>query len=430
MSDASLAPQPTATQASHQPAPKVTPSDVLVDKTPVSPPNFADNLMGASRTWGRGPFAQLMDILRLTVFSSRVTVDDYYKFGLFDTKRLSRDDQRMFVGDRANRRFNYAINNPKVARGFQIIDDKPLLNLLLNQSGIPAPTIQALASINRQFGQVPAIATEAALAEFLRTRARYPLFGKPMSSSLSMGAASINHLSADGQSLVFASGQKPSVDAFAAEVFDSYGEGFLFQDRIQQHPDLVKICGEAVGTVRLVTIREGVEMRPFYALWKIPSTTAVADNFWRKGNMVALLDVDTGEIVRVREGTGASAEDVTTHGETGVPLLGLKLPFWDEVRAIAVLAAKIVPTMRILGWDIAISPTGPIIVEGNTNPSHPMYQVASGRGLLSPETVALRDRIVEENKQTRKALVAKSKKNFFSYHSRRWDAILDQQEKP
>ena len=38
-------------------------------------------------------------------------------------------------------------------------------------------------------------------------------------------------------------------------------------------------------------------------------------------------------------------------------------------------AAKEVPEVAYVGWDIAITPEGPVLIEGNTTPGYRYYQI-------------------------------------------------------
>jgi len=41
------------------------------------------------------------------------------------------------------------------------------------------------------------------------------------------------------------------------------------------------------------------------------------------------------------------------------------LPFWDEACALAETAARHFLPIRTIGWDVALTPEGPVILEGN-----------------------------------------------------------------
>ena len=49
----------------------------------------------------------------------------------------------------------------------------------------------------------------------------------------------------------------------------------------------------------------------------------------------------------------------------------------------------------MIGWDVAISPEGPVIIECNDNPFHTLYQLSHGRGVLNPDFAPVFDRVAE-----------------------------------
>ena len=55
-------------------------------------------------------------------------------------------------------------------------------------------------------------------------------------------------------------------------------------------------------------------------------------------------------------------------------MIGFRIPNWDIVMRQAVKAAELVPEMNIIGWDIAITKDGPVIIEGNEYPSYGLVQ--------------------------------------------------------
>jgi len=188
------------------------------------------------------------------------------------------------------------------------------------------------------------------------------------------------------------------VDELAADVVRFYGgSGYIFQDRIAQHPEIARFCGNTVGTARIVTLREADGTRPLYAVWKMARPKAVADNFWRSGNLLAALDVATGEVTRVQMGVGINAEEVTEHPDTGETLTGTRLPLWDRLCEQVVRAARITPEIRIIGWDVAITERGAVLIEGNTSPHHALYQMAHRRGVMNADFAPRFERIIAEN---------------------------------
>jgi hypothetical protein len=57
------------------------------------------------------------------------------------------------------------------------------------------------------------------------------------------------------------------------------------------------------------------------------------------------------------------------HPLTGLDFIGFQVPCIAEVKELVTEAAKILPDCRYVGWDVAISEKGPLLVEGNGRPS-------------------------------------------------------------
>jgi hypothetical protein len=74
------------------------------------------------------------------------------------------------------------------------------------------------------------------------------------------------------------------------------------------------------------------------------------------------------------------------HPYTGKAIVGFQLPFWQESLDMARHAALKEPTVRYIGWDVAVTAAGPVLVEANTLPGHDILQLpahtAGGIGIL------------------------------------------------
>ncbi len=348
---------------------------------------------------GRRPRDLALDIFRGYFGERKVNASEYFAMRLFDPA-LSREARDAFVGLKAGTRINRRLNWNAIHHG--AIDTKTMLAALLIGYGLRAPDTQAIASATQRHPQ-RTLSTPEALAAFLRTDARYPLFGKPVASSQSMGVASIEGYDAETDRVLLKSVGPRQVETFAAEIFETFpDDSYLLQTRIAPHPELARLAGDALGTVRVVTLRDGQDVKTLYAVWKIPAVGAIADNFWRDGNMLAQIDIATGEARRVQLGSGVNAKLIETHPGTGQRLLGAVLPDWPETLAMAERAALAFPHTRIIGWDMGLTDQGPLVVEGNTNPNHGLFQTAAHEGLMAGARKTLIEAIIAENEETKK----------------------------
>lgn len=53
---------------------------------------------------------------------------------------------------------------------------------------------------------------------------------------------------------------------------------------------------------------------------------------------------------------------------------GFKVPYFEEAAQMCKEAALVEPNMRYVGWDVGITPNGPVFVEGNNLPGYDMCQ--------------------------------------------------------
>ncbi|MEO1331242.1 MAG: sugar-transfer associated ATP-grasp domain-containing protein [Pseudomonadota bacterium] len=344
---------------------------------------------------GRRPRDLIGEIFRMYFSKRKVSAADYFSHRLFDPS-LSWEEKTAFVGVVGSSRFNRTVNWNGVHHG--CIDTKTMLAAMLKGYGLRAAETQAVASAQRRHPQ-RTLSNAGELAQFLRHDARYPLFGKPVGGSQSLGVVSIDRYDAEADVLALKGVGAKGVDAFAEEIFETFEEdSYLLQDRIAPHPTLQKMAGDALGTVRVVTVRDGRDVKPIYAVWKIPAVGAIADNFWRDGNMLAHIDLETGETVRVQIGSGVGARLIDTHPGTGETLLGVTMPDWDAMLALVERAALAFPATPVIGWDMGLTDQGPLVVEGNTNPNHTLFQIAANEGLFAGERGRWFERMLTEAK--------------------------------
>ena len=151
----------------------------------------------------------------------------------------------------------------------------------------------------------------------------------------------------------------------------SNGE-YLLEELIIQHPAVGAIYPDAINTVRTVTIRKDGVTHIICTYFRIGNNGRHVDNF-NSGGMVAPVDEQTG-IVKDRA-IDKNKNLYAAHPMTGTPIQGFQFPDWDKAMDLVRQAAALIPEMGYLGWDIAFSEKGPLLVEGNEFPGHDIYQL-------------------------------------------------------
>ncbi len=143
-------------------------------------------------------------------------------------------------------------------------------------------------------------------------------------------------------------------------------------------------CGplsDSVNTIRVATLLGDKKRRHRLRYIRI-GNGKVMDNV-DCGGMAAPINLDTGVISGGRDKAG---EVLNSHPMTGKRIPGTQIPYWEEVKAMCLKAMHVVPQVRFVAWDVAITPDGPVFIEGNSFPSHAIPQFAAhfpdGIGIL------------------------------------------------
>jgi len=317
--------------------------------------NLAEAFQKASKETKRSSFALSLDLAKASLGKAKLSQDEFFRYRIYDKENLSIDERSAFIGQIAVNMANHSIN--KAMTSTNIVDQKIVYCAALRGLGLKAPVLQAM----------------------VRTNQRETAFR-------TISSVSFDRYDETADKLIDIAGEKVDPEQFAAEVFKEFGDrGYMIEERVIPHPELQEVSGQTVGTVRFFSLDDGTGPKPIYAVWKIPSFNAVADNLWRDGNLVGEIDMETGEVLTVRSSGVDGETTYESHPDSGARLIGRIMPDWEEAKSTVRRAAAMTPHILGIGFDLALSVDGPLIIEGNTLPNHGLYQAATGRGFMSEE---------------------------------------------
>lgn len=146
----------------------------------------------------------------------------------------------------------------------------------------------------------------------------------------------------------------------------------VIEEQLRQHPDLNRLYPHAINSYRIVTLLVGEEVHCVYAVSKCGNGGKFVDNMENDG-LCCPIDQETGKICGCAHTSALVNYDV--HPYTGVKLEGFQLPFVKEAIELSKEAARVVPQVRYIGWDVCVTPEGPAIIEGNTYPGYDFWQL-------------------------------------------------------
>jgi hypothetical protein len=329
------------------------------------------------------PLQIATEYARLALGPGKISFKEFIIYRLFDDAWLAGADKAEFVGEQSRRSLTLRINFRHDWYG--LLENKLTSQSYLETYGLPTIAARAIYAPGLTTPSERLLRSPAELRSFLLAERNYPLFGKPAESLQSLGALALLGCDAMRAELIGIGDKRLKVESVIEDIRKHYATGYLFQRMLRPHRELIPKIGERLATVRILTIAMPDGPKAFRACWKLPAARNAADNFWREGNMLAGLDFETGQIRRVTSGVGFEMRDLKQHPDTGAELIGVAVPEWDKIREVAVEGAKVLQHFGIIGWDIAPTDDGPVIVEANHAPDFNLVQIADRRGMRGKE---------------------------------------------
>ena len=147
----------------------------------------------------------------------------------------------------------------------------------------------------------------------------------------------------------------------------------VLEQVLKQHEDMARLHPASVNTMRILTDLVDDTVHIAYITVKMGRGGGVCDNSGQ-GGVLCRVDIESGRICSPATDDYFNVYD--KHPDTGIVFQGYQLPMVDEAIALAKKAARKVPQVGHVGWDVAITPDGPAIIEGNDFPGTDLCQLA------------------------------------------------------
>ena len=316
--------------------------------------------------YGRPIPLQLIDQLRI-YFSNGILPRWYYIFSLYEAEPRRRS------GEFLNR-----------------FETKLALFRLLNWPGTsPLNDKAAFASHCREhgIGAVPIvlIARGGTLDWFGEWAGKLPeadLFLKPVTARGGKGAERWDH-AGKGRYRSMTGDVVEEAALLKRLVAESVAIPRLVQPRMINHPDIADLSNGALSTARIMTcLDEKGRPEVVAAVFRMAiGRNVVVDNI-HAGGIAAEVHLRSGVLGPASNlGDDARLGWLEMHPDTGRPIAGRTLPLWNEACELATRAHRAFADRTVIGWDVAITANGPILVEGNSGPDVDLLQRPMRRGL-------------------------------------------------
>ncbi len=151
----------------------------------------------------------------------------------------------------------------------------------------------------------------------------------------------------------------------AAMEFIRGAENYIVEEYITQHARLAELNPGAVSIIRFYSLSS-----PRGDLVFAPVLTCAISKSISNGcqdALTAMIDIRSGEVITDAVDQNKLVEH-QCHPVTGVRFKGLQIPYWQECLELMRKAMPLAGKISNIGWDLAITENGPLIVEANTIP--------------------------------------------------------------
>jgi hypothetical protein len=251
-----------------------------------------------------------------------------------------------------------------------LTEDKVLFDAYCRRLELPVP--RTLAVLRRPSGWKTDGRPLSALADwaaFFERELPAEFVAKPADGFWGLGVRAFDR---EGDGFREAAGRVFSAAELAAELVAAAPgtRPLVLQERLHNHRTIAALSGSAgLQTIRMVTlVHDDGSAGLYLSLMRIIGGDAVVDNFKSgRGNLAALVDPASGVLDRATSWRPPTVGPVyfTDHPRTGARIPGFALPCYEEACELVLRAARLFLPLRTIGWDVAVTPTGPVLVEGN-----------------------------------------------------------------
>ncbi len=140
---------------------------------------------------------------------------------------------------------------------------------------------------------------------------------------------------------------------------------YILEEVIKQSDLMMSVNKSSVNTIRCLTFINNGKLNIDYCTLRAGRNNSFIDNA-AGGGLCAQIDNKTGRVIS--HGFTEYKEQFVTHPDSGVRFEGMQLPDWDGALSLLKELSGKLPDVRWIGWDLAHTDDGWVLVEANGRP--------------------------------------------------------------
>ena len=160
------------------------------------------------------------------------------------------------------------------------------------------------------------------------------------------------------------------------QLLDEYMRGFVAEELIVQSGLLHDLHPQSVNTLRIPTIKYEDRTEVIHPILRVGQGDAIVDN-GGSGGICCAIDVETGVVKSAADENG---NYYTVHPDTGISLIGLQIPQWEEAKNLVKELSCVLPDNHYTGWDLALTVDGWVLQEANDRGTFILFQLTEQKG--------------------------------------------------
>ena len=153
----------------------------------------------------------------------------------------------------------------------------------------------------------------------------------------------------------------------------------FLEEKVKQHKTMNKLCSACCNTIRILTLNNKGKAEILWAGLRVGNGVNDVDNF-HAGGMASEIDINTGKLKY--NALDKSLNEYEKHPTSGIVFKDFEIPYFKDVVKLVKKAALESDKILVVGWDVAITDNGPLIIEGNRRAGFDLIQVAGRRGRM------------------------------------------------
>lgn len=300
--------------------------------------------------------------------------DTYFRFAMFINDFGDEKKMQSFIPQQAY--YRYCRQSANDAKYNLLIDDKILCHDILSYYGFPVPQ-RFFVFRNNEFRCKDRLLTDSEVDGILSNINDERVFVKYFTGGAASGIHILQHNDNQYSNNIGGGYMDDSGEIVTASVIrDKYaGQSIIFEKQLEQHPVLAQFNPETVNTIRVLTY----ENKVIAATIRFGRKGNFVDNT-AKGGIAVALDIETGELGSwgMRE---YELEHYFEHPDSHLKFDGVKIDMWPKAKNLVERVSCYMPYYRSVGFDIALTPSGPVVVEINTGSGVYLSQMGYEYGL-------------------------------------------------